>query len=154
MYREHVMVDNNTNELLNSEQFRRRTTVDYVERLEPGEVFVFGSNPLGWHGGGAAAMAHMFFGAVWGQGTGLQGQSYAIPTVNVAFEKIGSYVDEFLVFAKEHPELRFLVTGIGCGVAGYSPEEIAPLFHDAIGLENVSLPESFWRVLFSDVDEQ
>ena len=143
-----------TNKVLNSDQFNRRTTADYVETLQPDEVFVFGSNPLGWHGGGAAAMAHMFFGAVWGQGVGLQGQSYAIPTVHISFETIGSYVDQFIAFAQEHPELRFLVTEIGCGIAGYSPEEIAPLFHDAIGLENVSLPGSFWRVLFDDVDEQ
>lgn len=143
-----------TNKVLNSDQFKRRTTADYVETLQSDEVFVFGSNPLGWHGGGAAAMAHMFFGAVWGQGVGLQGQSYAIPTVHISFEMIGSYVDQFIAFAKEHQELRFLVTEIGCGIAGYSPEEIAPLFHDAIGLENVSLPESFWRILFGDVDEQ
>lgn len=99
-------------------------------------------------------MAHMFFGAIWGQGVGLQGQSYAIPTVHISFEAIGSYVEQFIAFAKEHQELRFLVTEIGCGIAGYSQEEIAPLFHDAIELENVSLPESFWLVLFGDVDEQ
>ena len=92
MYNRQIMVDN-TNKLLNSKQFRKRNTADYVETLASDEVFVFGSNPLGWHGGGAAAMAHMFFGAVWGQGVGLQGQSYAIPTVHISFEAIGSYVD-------------------------------------------------------------
>ena len=74
--------------------------------------------------------------------------------MHISFEIIGSYVEQFIAFAKEHQELLFLVTEIGCGIAGYSPEEIAPLFHDAIGLENVSLPNSFWRVLFDDIDEQ
>ena len=148
------MTEKSINRLLNTDQFKKRTTAEYVETLAPDEVFVFGSNPLGWHGGGAEAMAHMFFGAVWGQGVGPQGQSYAIPTVHISFEIIGSYVEQFIAFAKEHQELLFLVTEIGCGIAGYSPEEIAPLFHDAIGLENVSLPNSFWRVLFDDIDEQ
>ena len=130
-----------------SHNFDKRTTNGYINHLEPDEVFVFGSNLAGAHGGGAAAAAHMFFGAVWGQGVGLQGQSYAIPTMQGGVETIKPYVDDFIRFALEHPEKRFLVTPIGCGIAGFTPEEIAPLFHDAVNLENVSLPESFWKVL-------
>ncbi len=130
-----------------SHNIDKRTTNGYINHLEPDEVFVFGSNLAGAHGGGAAAAAHMFFGAVWGQGVGLQGQSYAIPTMQGGVETIKPYVDDFIRFALEHPEKRFLVTPIGCGIAGFTPEEIAPLFHDAVNLENVSLPESFWKVL-------
>ena len=130
-----------------SHNIDKRTTNGYINHLEPDEVFVFGSNLAGAHGGGAAAAAHMFFGAVWGQGVGLQGQSYAIPTMQGGVETIKPYVDDFIRFAFEHPEKRFLVTPIGCGIAGFTPEEIAPLFHDAVNLENVSLPESFWKVL-------
>lgn len=103
-----------------------RITSDYIKSLEPDEVFVFGSNLQGAHGGGAAAMALMFFGAVWGQGVGMQGQSYAIPTMQGGVETIAPFVDEFIEYAKAHPEKRFLVTEIGCGIAGFSPEEIAP----------------------------
>ncbi len=99
-------------------------------------------------------MAHMFFGAVWGQGVGLQGQSYAIPTMEGGVDTVGWYVDEFIAFAREHPELHFLVTEIGCGIAGFTPREIAPLFHDAIALQNVSLPLRFWEVLEEEIDEQ
>jgi hypothetical protein len=130
-----------------SHNIDKRTTNGYIDHLEPDEVFVFGSNLAGAHGGGAAAAAHMFFGAVWGQGVGLQGQSYAIPTMQGGVETIKPYVDDFIRFALEHPEKRFLVTPIGCGIAGFTPEEIAPLFHGVVNLENVSLPESFWKVL-------
>ncbi len=122
--------------------------------LNDKEIFVFGSNRAGMHGGGAAATAHMFFGAIWGQGVGLQGQSYAIPTMEGGIDTVAWYVEEFIVFAKEHPELKFLVTQIGCGIAGFTPEEIAPLFHDAMGLENVSLPKSFWEVLDKNIEQQ
>lgn len=138
-------------ELMNS---RDRVTSDNIVALNPGEVFVFGSNRQGYHGGGAAAMAHMFFGAVWGQGVGLQGQSYAIPTMEGGVETVEWYVDEFIAFATEHPEMRFLVTEIGCGIAGFTPREIAPLFHGAVGLENISLPRRFWDVLNENTDQQ
>lgn len=124
-----------------------RITSDYIKSLEPDEVFVFGSNLQGAHGGGAAAMALMFFGAVWGQGVGMQGQSYAIPTMQGGVETIAPYVDEFIEYAKAHPEKRFLVTEIGCGIAGFSPEEIAPLFKAAVPIENISLPQRFWNIL-------
>lgn len=122
-------------------------TPDFITHLKPNEVFVFGSNLAGHHGGGAARLAYERFGAVYGQGVGLQGQSYAIPTMQGGVETIKPYVDDFIRFALEHPEKRFLVTPIGCGIAGFTPEEIAPLFHGAVNLENVSLPESFWKVL-------
>lgn len=123
--------------------YNREYTSERIIRLEPNEIFVFGSNLAGAHGGGAARIALDFFGAVWGQGVGLQGQSYAIPTMQGGVETIKPYVDEFIEFAKVHPELKFLVTRIGCGIAGFRDEEIAPLFTDAIEVENVILPKKF-----------
>ena len=117
--------------------------------MKENEVFVFGSNLAGSHGGGAAWIAYQKFGAIWGQGVGLQGQSYGIPTMQGGVETIKPFVDEFIEFAKEHPELKFLVTRIGCGIAGFRDEEIAPLFKDAIDVENVILPKSF--VSYSDI---
>ena len=122
-------------------------TPDFITELKPDEVFVFGSNLAGSHGGGAAYVAWRKFGAVMGQGVGLQGQSYGIPTMQGGVETIAPYVDEFIAFAKEHPELFFYVTRIGCGIAGFRDEEIAPLFHAAGTLENVCLPESFVKIL-------
>ena len=107
-----------------SHNIDKRTTNRYIDHLEPDEVFVFGSNLAGAHGG-AAATAHMFFGALWGQGIGLQGQSYAIPTMQGGVETIKPYVDDFIRFALEHPGKRFLVTPIGCGIAGFTPKEIS-----------------------------
>jgi hypothetical protein len=122
----------------------KRTSPKWIDKLEKDEIFVFGSNLSGFHGGGAAALA-MKWGAIWGQGVGLQGQTYAIPTMQGGVETIKPYVNEFLAFAKQHPELKFLVTEIGCGIAGFTPKEIAPLFRTAIdeNIENVYLPESF-----------
>ena len=123
--------------------YNREYTSERINRLEPNEIFVFGSNLSGAHGGGAARAALNRFGAVWGQGVGLQGQSYAIPTMQGGVETIKPYMDEFIEFAKVHPELKFLVTRIGCGIAGFRNEEIAPLFTDAIEVENVILPRKF-----------
>ena len=125
------------------EKGRAKYTPEFITKLDEDEVFVFGSNLRGMHGGGAAATAHRCFGAKWGQGVGLQGQSYAIPTMQGGVETIRPYVDEFIAFAKSHPELRFLVTKIGCGIAGFRDEEIAPLFADALGVENIVLPREF-----------
>ncbi|MBP5334710.1 MAG: hypothetical protein J6Y61_02860 [Bacteroidales bacterium] len=124
-----------------------RVTPDNIQTLKPGEVFVFGSNLQGMHLGGAARLAHERFGAVYGQGIGLFGQSYALPTMNLSLEEIARYVDEFILFADQHPELTFLVTRVGCGIAGFSDEQIAPLFARAFALPNVYLPASFWKVL-------
>ena len=122
-------------------------TPEMITELRPDEVFVFGSNLEGLHGGGAARVAFKNFGAVMGCGVGLRGQSYAIPTMQGGVDTIAPYVDEFIAFAKDHPKLFFYVTRIGCGIAGFRDREIAPLFMDAISIENVTLPESFARII-------
>lgn len=124
-----------------------RISPSQITKLKPNEIFVFGSNLQGHHMGGAARIAAENFGAIWGQGIGLQGQSYAIPTMQGPVETIKPYVDQFIIFAKEHPELEFLVTRIGCGIAGFAAEEIAPLFKEAMALPNVSLPAEFIHIL-------
>ena len=123
-----------------------RTSPWMIVQLKPNEVFVFGSNVNGYHGGGAALTALQKLGAIWGQGEGLQGQSYGIPTME-GIDSMKAAIERFILFAKEHRELIFLVTPIGCGIAGYKPEEVAPFFRSAIDLENVYLPESFWMIL-------
>lgn len=122
---------------------QRKYTPGRIDTLEDNEIFVFGSNLGGFHGGGAARLAYNKFGAVWGQGDGLQGQSYAIPTMQGGIDTIQPYVDEFITFARQHPELTFLVTRIGCGIAGFEDSEIAPLFRESLTLQNVVLPKSF-----------
>lgn len=118
-------------------------TPDFITELKENEIFVFGSNLQGMHGGGAARLAYEKFGAIWGQGVGLQGQSYGIPTMHGGVDAIKPYVDEFIEFARSHPEMTFLVTRIGCGIAGFRDEEIAPLFKECIEIDNVILPKSF-----------
>ena len=124
-----------------------RITPRWIDSLKGNEIFVFGSNLAGMHGGGAARIARLHFGAVMGKGVGLQGQSYAIPTMQGGVETIRPYVNDFLDFAKHHPEMQFLVTPIGCGIAGFEAEDIAPLFESAKEMKNISLPESFWEVI-------
>ena len=121
----------------------RRYTPEKITHLKENEIFVFGSNLAGVHGGGAAHIAYGKFGAIWGQGVGLQGQSYGIPTMHGGIDKIKPYVDQFIEFASQHPEYTFLVTKIGCGIAGFTIGEMAPLFAQAITLENVVLPKEF-----------
>ena len=128
-------------------EFHNRITPEFIRTLNKNEVFVFGSNLAGAHGGGAARIAAEKFGAIMGQGVGLQGQSYAIPTMQGGVNTIKPYVDEFIAFAKQHPELTFLVTRIGCGIAGFTPAEIAPLFAGAVDVENIHLPMDFWAEL-------
>lgn len=128
------------------EYYGPRVSNDRIDHLEENEIFVFGSNASGYHSGGAAAYAMRKFGAIWGQGEGLQGQSYAIPTME-GIAEMSEAIRRFTSFAAEHPELRFLVTRVGCGVAGYSVSQIAPLFKECIPLENVALPSDFWDVL-------
>lgn len=129
-----------------------RITPEMIDFLKEGEIFVFGSNVHGNHAGGAARFAVQRFGAIWGQGEGLQGQSYAIPTMEGMSNMIPA-INRFIAFAKEHQELRFYVTAIACGIAGYTPYEIAPHFKDAVALENVCLPLSFWKVIEGKSDE-
>ena len=128
------------------EYYGPRVAPDNIRHLETNEIFVFGSNAGGYHGGGAAAFAMHQFGAIWGQGEGLQGQSYAIPTME-GIESMRTAIERFTQFADQHSELRFLVTRVGCGIAGYSVREVAPLFKGCISLENVALPSDFWDVL-------
>lgn len=125
----------------------RRISSNLINELAEGEVVVFGSNLAGHHGGGAALQAWRKWGAEWGQGVGLHGRTYAIPTMHGGSSVIKPYVDAFIDFAAGHPELRFLVTEIGCGIAGFTPEDIAPLFARAAGMDNVFLPARFWDVL-------
>ena len=127
--------------------YNREFTHERITELKPNEIFVFGSNLAGAHSGGAAGFAYKHFGAIMWQGVGLQGQSYAIPTMLGVVETIKPYVDGFIRFAKRHPELKFLVTKIGCGIAGFTIDEIAPLFKDAIDVENVILPKGFVEVI-------
>ena len=123
-----------------------RITPDVITRLAPNEVFVFGSNEQGLHYGGAAKAAYENFGAVMGQGNGLQGKSYAISSMS-GLGIMGEYVKEFCEFAKAHPEKHFLVTPVGCGIAGFSEDEIAPLFEICRDIDNISLPASFWDII-------
>ena len=122
-------------------------TPDYIDTLLPKQIFVFGSNALGYHTGGASGTARKKFGAVWGQAEGLQGQCYAIPVdygKHVRKDKeVKEAIERFIAFAKDHPDLFFLVTRVGCGIAGYHDEEIAQFFVGALELKNVSLPKSF-----------
>lgn len=128
----------------------RKYTPENITHLEPDDVFVFGSNLQGMHMGGAVRVAYDRFGAIWGQGVGLQGQSYAIPTMQGGVETIKPYVDQFIEFARECDQNTFYVTRIGCGIAGFSDEEIAPLFDEAYDLYNVRLPESFAVIIERD----
>ena len=122
-----------------------RVSSDRIEKLSENEIFVFGSNLAGKHIGGAARQAFRNFGAEWGVGNGPTGRSYAIPTMfHGRIDDIAPYIDEFIKYAKNHPEQKFLVTKIGCGVAGFKPSDIAPLFMPAAYLINVYLPAEFW----------
>lgn len=120
----------------------KRISSDRIAHLDENEIFVFGSNIQGMHGGGAAWYAHENFGAEWGVGEGLTGRTYALPTME-GMASLKHAVCNFIECAKKHSELTFLVTAVGCGIAGYTPAEIAPLFKEASDLENVYLPQVF-----------
>lgn len=122
-------------------------TPENLTHIEPDEIFVFGSNLEGIHAGGAAKVAVEKFGAKMGQGVGIQGQSYAIPTMQGGIETIKPYVDDFIDLAYEWDQNTFYVTRIGCGIAGFKDEEIAPLFDRAYDLYNVRLPKSFADII-------
>ena len=137
-------------------------TPDNTTELKPNQIFVFGSNESGIHGAGAALLAQKKFGAKYGVGFGLQGQSFAIPSKDWGIETlpidiIRFYVERFLSFTEAHPDLEFLVTKIGCGLAGYDIRDIAPLFfQNGEPPNNVILPEDFWRDMDKreDVDDR
>ena len=130
-------------------------TPDDITSLKDDEVFVFGSNVAGRHGKGAAKTA-MKWGAKYGQGFGIQGRTFAIPTMDAKIRnklstaKIETYVQRFIEYAANHPELKFFVTEIGCGLAGWTPKDIAPLFWGCDKMTNVYLPQKFWRILSHD----
>ena len=123
-----------------------RITPFHIDELEENEVFVFGSNIHGAHGGGAARFAYEHLGAQWGVGEGLTGKCYALPTME-GEESFRQAVERFLTCAKQHPQKTFLVTPVGCGIAGYTPQQVAPWFKEAIDIYNIYLPKSFWKVL-------
>lgn len=129
-----------------------RITPDYIKKLAAKEIFVFGSNQSGRHGKGAAKTA-LGWGATWGQAEGMQGRTYGIPTKDssvlktLSIEEIKPYVDRFIDFAKTRPDLIFLVTEVGCGLAGLKPKDVAPLFKAAADIENIHLPAKFWHKL-------
>lgn len=123
-----------------------RLTPSKITKLGHNEVFVFGSNQAGRHGKGAAAYAMKNFGAIYGQASGIQGQSYGIPTKDwhvktLPLGEIAYWVTLFLKYAASYPETTFYVTEIGCGLAGYEPCDIAPMFKGHT--ENVVLAKSF-----------
>ena len=127
--------------------YKRPFAPDKISHLRSNEIFVFGSNLEGMHGGGAARAALLRFGAILGVGVGLQGQSYAIPTMQGGVDTIRPYVDQFIDFARNRPDLTFLVTRVGCGIAGFTDAEIAPLFRAALPEKNILLPRSFVALL-------
>lgn len=131
---------------------KNRITLDPTTELKDNEIFVFGSNEAGKHGAGAALYAMKEFGAIYGKFEGYGGLSYAIPTKDTNIQtlplhKIRPYVNSFIADAKRAHNITFKVTELGCGLAGYSPKDIAPLFEKAIEIENIHLPQSFWDVL-------
>ena len=128
-------------------KYNREFTPNFITELKDNEIFVFGSNIRGMHGGGAARIANMKFGAEWGVGEGITGKCYALPTMEGGVDYVAGKVQYFIKCASEHPELKFYVTRIGCGIAGFTDEEIAPLFLVAMEMENVILPESFVEIL-------
>lgn len=132
-------------------------TPENITELKPNAIFVFGSNLSGIHGKGAAKTARRW-GACDGVGIGRSGQTYAIPTRgrwrasqggfnSLGLEEIGEHVHDFLQYAKRHPELEFLVTKIGCGYAGFSPQEMSIVFAGEEIPENVALPKEFWALI-------
>lgn len=132
-----------------------RTSSDDIKKLEPGQIFVFGSNQGGKHSKGAAKKA-LTWGAIYGQAAGLQGRTYGIPTKDKSVRRVLSipqikpYVDDFIIFAKANPQLTFLVTEVGCGLSKMKPKQIAPLFLDAVDVPNIHLPSRFWHKLKKD----
>jgi hypothetical protein len=127
-----------------------RITPKHIKELKENEVFVFGSNRQSKHGKGAALTARNKFGAIYGQSEGLQGQSYAIITKElrkdyqpVSLQEVKEGVDTFIQFAKDNENLTFYVVELGCNLAYFTVEEIAPLFKSATKLKNVYLPEKF-----------
>lgn len=138
-FREHLLSLMNDNYYIECE----RVAPDFVRDLEPNEIFVFGSNINGQHFGGAARHALSRFGAIIGKAEGIQGKSYAIPSVGNSLADLRKCIERFTEYAVQHPEKNFLLSAIGCGNAGYSPGQIAPLFKQAYEFGNVYIPATF-----------
>lgn len=129
-----------------------RVTSDNITKLSNNEIFVFGSNESGMHGAGAASLAYREFGARLHQGFGPAGRTFAIPTKDWKLHQldlliIRLYVSRFITYTKMYEDYHFLVTQIGCGLAGYKPEDIAPMFKECLRLKNVYLPELFIKTI-------
>jgi len=130
-----------------------RETPENITSLRYDEIFVFGANTAGKHGAGAARFAMNNFGAKYGVGHGFTGQCYALPTKNekiktMCLSVINLYVFNMICKAKDYPDKKFLVTKIGCGLAGLTPREVAPMFVEAIDCKNIYLPREFWYEIF------
>ena len=135
-------------------ELSNKYTPELITSLEPNQIIIFGSNVSGIHGAGLAKYCKNNFGAVQGQALGITGQCYAIPTKDtrirtLPLQDIQYYVNIFIAYAYQHRELEFLVTKIGCGLAGYTIEDIAPMFKRVT--TNLILPEEF--VKFNKKDE-
>ena len=122
-----------------------RIAPDFIDRLGNADVFVFGSNIHGQHHEGASLYALEHFGAINGQAEGMQGRCYAIPTEGNTFEELEQAIERFNDYVVTHPHVRFMLSAIGCGAAGYSVEQIAPLFRQAYSFGNVYVPEHFLK---------
>ena len=132
-----------------------RVTNPNITKLKPNEIFVFGSNLAGIHGAGAAKLACEKFGAIFGKGEGLYGQAYAFPTKDyhintLPTEDIEISVNNLRYAAELYSEYDFLVTEVGCGLAGFNVKQIAPLFKQLVHLPNITLPFRFWQVLLQE----
>ena len=141
---------------MTEDDYEMRITPERITYLGKYEVFVFGSNEAGIHGAGAAKQA-LRWNAIPGYGEGHYGKTYAIPTKDsnidtLPLDMIQEYILTFIEYAKSNRNILFYVTAIGCGLAGYFPEDIAPLFKTAIEVDNIMLPESFWQLLESTED--
>ena len=129
-----------------------KTHNGFIKELQRNQIFVFGSNLSGIHGAGAAKTARKW-GAKMGVGEGQMGNTYGLPTVGeklrhtLSLTKIEKHAEKFLKYAEENPELEFLLTEVGCGLAGHTVEEVAPLFMDGVELPNIVWPKSFVKVL-------
>ena len=122
---------------------RKRFCPEKVEQMSNCEIFVFGSNIEGMHMGGAARVAYEKFGAEWGVGDGPTGRCYAIPTMHGGLEDIRPYAKKFIAYAKAHPMKRFLLTRVGCGIAGFKDSDMAQLFEDALEVPNIAYPRQW-----------
>jgi len=129
---------------------KERIAPEFIESLGEKDVFVFGSNIQGIHNGGAAQFALMHFGAMMKQSEGIQGQSYAIPTDGNTFEELKEAVGRFTDYVVMHPQNKFMLTAVGCGAAGYSVEQIAPLFKQAYSFGNVYVPKDFLKYVVAN----